>query len=374
MYYLIQKSNKILTLFFLAIIITFGLFQDAAGQSETGTSGHDQTFQISLLPGISNTSSYSTSRISFNIIGGYNGSFHGFEIGSAFNMNRYNIRGLQVGGVANINSDKASGLLLSGGLNYSNQFSAGLMLGGIVNISPRKANGVLLTGGLNYTYLQHRGLMLAGVTNISEEAHGVSISPLNISKNHTGVQVGVLNVTRNQKGTQVGLFNFVGEGSDGSVIGLLSFVRDGRYNLDLWANETGFVNGGVRIGTKTIYNVLNIGYNTFHGDNLWQIGIGIGYHYQPEESRNGLETDLIYYNVNHDGKWTTDVSNHTQLRFHYIRTIMGGMSLFTGPSLNLSLSNENLSSDHIPYHISEQTIGSNKLRWWLGWTLGIQPF
>ncbi|MCC5906826.1 MAG: hypothetical protein JJU13_11490 [Balneolaceae bacterium] len=368
-----KSKYQPIQIFFL-VMISFGVYQNAAGQTSTPISGINHTFQVSLLPGISSSDSYSTSKISFNIIGGNNGAFHGIEIGTMFNSNRYDISGLQLSGLANINKQQASGVLLGGALNYTHQFSSGFMIGGVSNISLNETSGVLFAGGLNFTNNQLSGLMLSGVTNISKEAHGVTISPVNISQNHTGMQFGVLNVTENQEGTQIGLINFVGNETESTIIGMMSFVKGGRNNMDLWVTETGFINGGVRIGTERIYNVISIGYNTFHGNHLWQTGIGIGYHHQLKESGTGIESDLIYYNVNHDGKWTTKMSNNIQWRIHYTRSINGNLSLFTGPNFNISVSDENLSASHIPYTVHDRSLGSNRLRLWIGWSLGFQLY
>jgi hypothetical protein len=344
----------------LYIFLFFGLLgisQFTWAQSTNQKIGSKTTFQVSLVPGLSTSDSYSTSQVSLNIIGGYNGSFHGFELGAAFNANRYNISGLQLGGVVNANQQEAHGLLLAGGLNISQTFS-----------------GVSFAGAVNITKNHTDGLMAAGGINIVRETRGLNIASFNVAKNQMGTQIGVFNIGRRLEGTQIGIINIVSENNGGTPIGLLSFVKNGRYNVDLWGSETGFINGGIRFGTETIYNILSIGYNPFYGDNLWQVGLGIGYHYELNENGDGLETDLAIYNVNYGGKWTTKTSNHIQWRLHYTHSFTESIGIFVGPSLNLMITDKKLSVPQVPYTIYDHSSSSDQMRGWIGGTLGIELF
>ncbi len=347
--------------------------QSAWGQDSGQPSGKETDFQFSFVPGMSTTDSYSTSHFSFNIIGGYNGAFHGFELGSVFNGNRYDVSGFQLSGVINMNGQQSRGAIISGAVNITGSFSGGILSSGAININRQEAKGVLLSGGINIVGGFSKGLMSAGGMNLAEHAGGVSLAPLNIAEEHTGLQIGVLNIADRQEGTQIGVINVSGKG-EGAPIGLLSFVEDGRFNVDVWSSETGFVNGGIRLGTEAIYNVIGAGYNPFYGDNLWQVAYGIGYYQDIGNKGNGMETDLMYYQVNYDGKWTEETSMHIQWRFHYTHAFTEGTGLFTGPSLNLYLADEELSDSHIPYTIYDHSSGSTRLRWWAGWTLGLELF
>src|SRR5699024_2289331 len=320
-------------------------------------SGDETTVQVSFVPGLSTSDSYSSSQVSFNIIGGYNGAFHGFELGSVFNSNRYDVSGLQIAGAVNLNQQQARGLLLAGALNLTKTFS-----------------GVSLAGAANITKTHTRGLMAAGGINIVRTTSGVTLAPINVTRNQKGTQIGVINRTKRLEGTQIGIINIVNENNGGTPIGLLSFVKNGRYNIDVWGSETGFINGGMRFGTEEIYNILSIGFNPFYGNNLWQVGLGIGYHYALNERGDGLETDLTTYQLNYDGKWTTEVSKHFQWRMHYVHGFTKDVRLFVGPSLNLLLTDKELSASHVPYTIFDHSSGSNQLRWWIGGTLGIEFF
>ena len=371
------------------IIILIGLSHPLRAQTSEQSSGRGAAFQVSFVPGVSNTDSYSTSQFSLNILGGYNGAFNGIELGTVFNGNRYDVSGLQLSGAVNWNEQQSSGAIFSGAVNVTETFGGGVLSSGGINISRQETRGVLLAGSLNITGDFSKGLMAAGGMNLADNASGflmtggvnivtgkaggISIAPFNIAGEHAGLQLGVLNIAGGQEGTQIGVINVAGKG-EGTPIGLLSFVENGRFNVDLWGSETGFVNGGVRIGTETIYNVISIGYNPVHGDDLWQVGIGIGYHKELGNKGDGFETDLMSYQVNHDGGWTTENSNHFQWRFHYTKSFSEGAGIFTGPSLNMYLADENLSDSHIPYTFKEHSSGSDRLYWWAGWTFGIELF
>ncbi|MCW9705502.1 hypothetical protein [Fodinibius salsisoli] len=340
------------------LFIIFGFCYSAVAQSTDQKPDKESTFQVSFVPGLSTSDSYSTSRISFNIIGGYNGAFHGIELGSVFNGNRYDISGLQMSGAVNYNGQQARGLLLSGALNISDTFTGGISLAGAANIVGKHTRGLLMAGGLN----------------VAGEIKGVAFAPINVANNQMGTQFGVINTANRQEGTQIGIINIVGENDGGTPIGLLSFVRNGRFDVDIWGSETGFVNGGMRIGTKEVYNVLSIGYNPFYGDDLWQVGLGLGYHYSFNQKGKGLETDIMNYHLNYDGKWTSETSNHIQWRMHYVHAYTRNVRLFIGPSVNLLITDEELSTQHLPYTIYKHSSGSNELRWWIGGTLGVELF
>lgn len=393
--------------FFLLLMVCYLVpFQMVFSQSTAASFEPDDTFQLSFVPGVSTSDSRSTSRVSFNIIGGYNGGFHGFELGWLLNANRYNVSGVQLAGLANVNRQQATGVLAGGGLNYSEsfaggvnisgamnlnrteakgvflagganytgQFTAGLMTAGAVNISNRETRGVLIAGGANIAGNQMDGLILAGALNVSDEAHGVAISPINIAKTHTGVQFGVFNITGRQNGTQIGIINIAGQESEGKSIGLLSFVKGGRLNANFWSSETGFINGGIRIGTQQIYNVLSIGYNPFQDGNLWKLGIGLGFHKSLDNNGNGIETDLMHFNINYDKFWSEDTSSLIRWRAHYTRSFSEQLGLFTGPALNVLIVNEDFSSSFVPYAIVDEHSGSNRIKGWIGWTLGLKLF
>ncbi|HLR32694.1 MAG TPA: hypothetical protein VK074_09395, partial [Fodinibius sp.] len=290
------------------------------------------------------------------------------------NLTGYYDGGVNASGLVNVNRNAAKGILLAGSVNYTRRFTGGLMASGALNISRRETNGALLSGGLNIVGTQQSGLMMAGGLNLANEARGVTISPIDIAGDHSGVQIGVLNISGRHSGTQIGVINVVGENDGSKPIGLLSFVKDGRFDVDLWGSETGFVNGGIRLGTEEIYNVVSIGYNPFHGNDMWQVGLGIGYHYSFNDSGKGLETDLMNYHVNYDGKWTDEISNHIQWRMHHVYPFAEDVRIFYGPSLNLLITDEELSAPQVPYTIYDHSAGSSQMRWWVGWSLGIELF
>lgn len=388
----------------LVLFLSAGALQRASAQTTTEPTEADHLFQVSVLPGLSTSAdTRSTSNISLNILAGSNGAFYGFELGSLLNVNRYDVQGGQFSGLVNVNQQRAQGfvvgglfnytgsfqgvnasgmvtynhersqgVLLSGALTYTQDFTNGVMASGSFNIIPGSANGLLLSGGLNIVGEQQSGLMMAGGLNLARESHGVHISPLNMAESNAGVQFGVLNISKRQTGTQIGLLNVVAEESEGTSVGLLSFVAGGRSNIDIWGSETGFLNMGLRIGTEQIYNVIGVGYNLFHGPNLWQVGLGIGY-YQPIGERGaGFETDLLFFHLNHDDWWTSDISNHAQWRLHLTTSLSDWLGLFVGPSLNLMIIDQDLSIDHVPYAVAERIEDDIRLQWWVGGTLGFQ--
>src|SRR5699024_6766712 len=191
--------RKITSFSLICLFAICGTVHSVAAQSNEEPSGKENTFQVSFVPGVSTSDSYSTSQVSINILGGYNGAFHGFEIGSIFNGNRYDVSGLQMSGLVNmtkpratavllagalnltgyddggvnarglvnVNRNAAKGILLAGSVNYARRFTGGLMASGALNISRRETNGALLSGGLNIVGTQQSGLMMAGGLNLA---------------------------------------------------------------------------------------------------------------------------------------------------------------------------------------------------------------
>jgi hypothetical protein len=222
----------------LSVVIALGaMAAPLHAQLSTAPDESATMLRISIVPGLSTGDSHSISNISFSLLGGRHGAFRWLEMASVFNINRYDVRGVQLAGILN---------------------------------------------------LDHR------------VARGFIAAPVNVTGSQAGLQLGVLNVTGERKGTQIGLINVVREAQAGASIGLLSFVRGGRVDASLWTNETRFINAGVRVGTERVYNTLSLGSNRSHDEHLWQVGLGLGYHHRLG-SGSALETDIMHAHVNHGG-------------------------------------------------------------------------
>ena len=113
-----------------------------------------------------------------------------------------------------------------------------------------------------------------GAVNLAEGFSGVQLGLINVGGDVTGTQIGLVNVARDVGGLQLGLVN-VARDVRGTPLGLLSFEKEGRHDLLLFASETDWINGELRLGGDYLYTVLTAGGRP--GEHV-QGGAGFGVH------------------------------------------------------------------------------------------------
>ncbi len=166
-------------------------------------------------------------------------------------------RGVQVSLGANLaDTSTFVGLQTTMGVNWLRGNADGGQFGS-VNIS---------RGGL-------RGGQL-GAVNLAEDFSGLQLGLINVGGDVTGTQVGLVNVARDVGGLQLGLVN-VARDVRGTPLGLLSFEKEGRHDLLVFASETDWVNGELRLGGDHLYTLLSAGATP--GRHL-HAGAGFGVH------------------------------------------------------------------------------------------------
>lgn len=175
--------------------------------------------QLSLLPFLGTNGRMSgevTNKFSWNLVGGYTAGLDGVELGTVFNIDKRDIRSVQVAGFLNL-------------------------VGG--NIS---------------------GVQIAGYQNICKDTvRGLQIS-------------GVFNNARFLKGVQVGLFN-TADSSVGYSIGLISTVRHGGvHRVALGVREVSGISAEYIQGNKNLNSLLLVGYNPWSTHKVISFGYGIG--------------------------------------------------------------------------------------------------
>lgn len=139
-----------------------------------------RAYQISLIPGVGTHGKMTpqvTSDFSINILGGYSGGTRKLEVGTLFNIDKLDVKYVQLAGLFNIVGKNVHGLQASSLYNEVGDTMKGVQVGGLLN----KA-----------THLD-----------------GVQIATLyNKVKTISGVQIGLINVTESRQGTSIGLLNF----------------------------------------------------------------------------------------------------------------------------------------------------------------------
>ena len=118
------------------------------------------------------------------------------------------------------------------------------------------------------------GMQAAVGLNVARTVRGLQWGGLNVARDVRGLQLGLVNIGRDVNGGQIGLVN-VARDVDGVSLGLLSFEKEGRHDLLVYANETDALNFDFKLGGDHLYTVLAAG--AMPGEHGW-VGLGYGGH------------------------------------------------------------------------------------------------
>ncbi|HYX32337.1 MAG TPA: hypothetical protein VE954_04435, partial [Oligoflexus sp.] len=158
----------------------------------------------------------------------------------------------------NVTADNHRGVQ-AGLLNYTHKRLAGLQLSPL-NIVLADSDGAQI-GYINYAHGQIHGLQLSVLNVGSDKISGVQAAlVLNVSDEAVdGLQLGMLNIsagddTESRTAVQIGFVNISNQA--GVVpIGLVNFVRGGRFNLEVNRDSLGFTNLAVTTGSQYFYSI-----------------------------------------------------------------------------------------------------------------------
>lgn len=306
-----------------------------------------QPFQYSVWPGLGTHGKMSAqvvNKFSLNVLGGYSAGVKGFELGSLFNIDKNDVRYVQVAGLFNI---------VGGGMQ-------GLQLAGLYN---NVADTV-------------QGMEVAGLANRSQNVKGVQFSGIgNVNKGQVnGIQIaGILNLTHNLKGLQIGLVN-ISDTSAGYSMGLVNMVKkNGYYKLTLSWHENQLINAAFKSGNKKIYNIVLAGTQLTQGSKLFSVGYGLGREF-PIYRRFMLSTEITEQSFIVGYKNDNPVLVRLQPAFHF--ALNEKLSLFAGPALSLyfpgiSFPKNNAADPLLP---ADYFTVSSKIKGWLGFQAGLTIF
>lgn len=343
--------------------------------------------------------------VSLNILQGYNGALEGAEFGGLINglkgyatgaqfagLGNYiggNLKGAQFGGLGNYAGGDVKGAQFGGLANIGASVN-GAQFGGITNISRSYVTGFQAAGIVNLAVDSLYGAQVAGIVNVQSstgksaawQIAGIgNISPgqnsggqiggvFNVAGRLNGGQIGLINYGKNIKGFQIGLIN-VSDSIDGPAIGLISVSSDGIFDVNAWSSDFLTFNGGIRVGTRNIYNIYAYGISPFNADLPFGFGAGIGGH-----------IPLKKFFVDIDGMaWSMHRSYISFERINMINTfrVMGGytfsryFSVFAGPTLNVSVQ-DNHYEPFLPNYFYESINTDNTVRIAPGFVVGVRLF
>jgi len=272
--------------------------------------------QVSLVPWLGTHGRLSgqvTNTYSLNLIGGYSAGVRGVELGGVFNIDKKDVHDVQLAGILNLVGGNAHGFQGAGVINYVLGSTSGLQLAGFGNSTTGKVHGV----------------QLSLYSNVCKDTlHGV--------------QAGVfMNKARYMAGVQIGLINFA-DTSTGISIGLLSVVKHGgAHQLALSVSPVTGLTAEYRMGSQKLNSIFLVSYNPWSTQRPLFYGYGMGKAF-PLGRTWGLYAEISeqealgkYLNENGTkGNLTflgTIIKSEPMLTYRIGKTVR----LFTGPSLSI---------------------------------------
>lgn len=334
-------------------------------------------FQASLTPGLSShgmMSSQVVNKFSLNVIGGYTAGVNGVEIGGLFNLNKGDMRVVQVAGAFNVVGKNVEGVQLAGLHNSVLGNTKAVQVAGAVNHVKKNAEGIQIAGLSNIVSQNLKGIQISGLGNIvSKETEGLQLAGLgNIaSRTMKGVQIsGLFNFAKNNKGFQLGLIN-VADTSSGTSLGLLNLVKTGYHKLSFSTNETINANIAYKSGNANLYTMLIGGYHFSDTAKVISFGLGIGHDFILNKTLSfaaELSTQHLYL-----GNWDyANILNKGQVNVQI--KLFKGFTIFGGPSYNYYASNAPMGSSGKNFKqqiVPDRHHKLGRYNAWVGWNAGI---
>ncbi|MBL7873242.1 MAG: carboxypeptidase-like regulatory domain-containing protein [Cyclobacteriaceae bacterium] len=354
--------------------------------------------QVSFLPFLGTNGRLSANTIndySINFFGGYSMGTNQIELGFFFNLDRSDVKWLQIAGFGNMVGGKVYGVQAAGFFNLNGGETEAVQLSGFANTNLDNTYGVQIAGFANTTLGDMYGAQVAGFTNFTGgRGRGMQVAGFgnvqvgnyrgsqfagftNIAAERiTGSQISTFfNYGRKVHGTQIGFINYA-DSLGGVPIGFLSIVKTGYHKIELSADEVFYANLAFRTGARKFHTMLMAGFKpqqSLHPSDtsVWHFGYGIG------TTRKltrwwFLDLDLSAHHVN-KGSFTNALSLLNKANVGFDFQVAKKLSLATGITLNGYLTRTTftdyptLFSDYQPKIISDTNFGNDlNLKLWLG--------
>jgi len=264
-----------------------------------------------------------TYNFSINALTGYTGNIRGIEAGGLLNMNNGSVSGFQAGGIGNITAG----------------WFTGMQAGGIFSLSAGM-NG-MQTGGLFCKSGAVHGLQLAGLLSLAKSSDVMISGLANISQSDLkGIQIGgIFNKANNCDGLQLGLINVTDTTGKGISIGLINIPKKGFFRE--WSLSTAdylHVGFSFKAGSQSFYNIYTVGIN-FIGDQLWAAGIGFG-HLSNAGRNFAFQPEVICYTYfPRDFRHVRDTYT-AHIRFGIVRNLNESVSVSLSPGVYWALKSD----------------------------------
>lgn len=329
----------------------------------------ERLFQFSLVPMLGTNGKLSgqvTNNISLNLLAGYSNGTKGLELGGIYNINRTHTTGLQIAGFGNASGGQTKGVQLAGFINTTKGYTSGVQAAGFFNLVTDEVKGVQAAGFFNMATNNAKGLQVAGFLNLAKETTGSQVAGfanvatrkmtgaqisgfsntsadlagtqisgfINVAKEMKGFQLaGFVNYAKKLKGVQLSVINIADTVENGVTIGLFNFVKKGKHQFALEHNDFMDAHVSFRMGTDAFYSVLSSGMK-LNSSNLWSYGFGFGTQYKIKNKLYG-NVELSSHSVNkyERGFDNLNIMNRLDLNIGY--KLAKHLSLNAGPVLNI---------------------------------------
>ncbi len=167
----------------------------------------------------------------------------GVSVNAIYNIVQDDMRGVQIGGLANVAHDVR-----------------GMQLSAISNMVAGGVTGLQLSAITNIAVSNDRALQLSGLANVcTREMKGVQIAYGNYAGEVDGLQLGLFNMCGGEvRGIQIGLVNY-SKDSTAHKLGLVSITPSTRIQMMAFAGNTSKTNFAVRFKNRHTYTIMGIG-------------------------------------------------------------------------------------------------------------------
>jgi hypothetical protein len=177
----------------------------------------------------------------------------GIQTSTVFNLARGDVRGIQTGVIFNYAGGDMNGAQVSAIFNLARGDVRGVQTGVIFNYAGGDMDGIQTAPIFNMTRGRFRGFQM-GLVNYNGESSD--------DGKGGGVKIGVVNISNNENVVPIGLVNI---------------VKNGILHPLVWYDDMGFLNLGLRSGSKYFYSIFSIGaQNPEFDSSLFLSRVGFG--------------------------------------------------------------------------------------------------
>ena len=270
-----------------------------------------------------------------NVVGG---NIEGTQIAGFGNISGSSVNGGQIAGFGNITGASVSGIQIAGFGNITGGSTEGFQLAGFGNITGGSTSGVQIAGFGNIAGGMADGVQIAGFSNISDRFNGFQLAPVNVIGTGRGLQVGIVNIA---------------DSLDGVPFGIISWVKNGYRKIDVYGNESFYLNAAFKTGVRNFYNIIGIGYRP---GSFARYGLTWGFGSELSLGKGAfMNIEAIATQVGEDEIWTNKLNLLNTLKFNFGGMVTPKLGIYGGASFNVMVSE---------FHSQDGTVGSEIVPSW----------